>query len=270
MTRVAAVQMSSGPRVPENLEAAGKLIAAAAVDGAELLVLPENFALMPMSDADRLSVAEPDGNGPIQDFLATQSRRHKVWLVGGTFPLQAKTRGKLRSACLVYNNRGERVARYDKIHLFDVELDNGEKYQESNSFEAGRDIVVIDTPHGKLGLAVCYDLRFPELFRRLLEQDAEMFAVPSAFTAHTGKAHWEVLVRARAIENLVYVIAAAQTGRHANGRETYGDSLIVNPWGEVLARRAGGPGHVMAEFDRTHLHNVRTSLPSIRHRRLQA
>ncbi|MDP2706108.1 MAG: carbon-nitrogen hydrolase family protein, partial [Burkholderiales bacterium] len=205
----------------------------------------------------------------VQDFLASQARQHKVWLVGGTFPVLAKTPGKLRSTCLVYNDRGERVARYDKIHLFDVELDNGEKYQESNSFEAGRDVVVIDTPHGKLGLAVCYDLRFPELFRRLLEQGAEMFAVPSAFTAHTGKAHWEVLVRARAIENLVYVIAAAQGGRHANGRETFGDSLIVNPWGEVLARRTGGPGHVMAEFDRTHLQNLRTSLPSIRHRRLR-
>ncbi|HEU5339256.1 MAG TPA: carbon-nitrogen hydrolase family protein [Sulfuricaulis sp.] len=270
MTHVAAVQMSSGPKVPENLEAAGKLIAAAAADGAELLVLPENFALMPMSDADRLTNAEPYGKGPIQDFLAAQSRQHKVWLVGGTFPLLTKTKDKLRSACLVYNDRGERVAHYDKIHLFDVELDNGEKYQESNSFEAGRDVVVTDTPHGKLGLAVCYDLRFPELFRRLLELGAEIFAVPSAFTAHTGKAHWEVLVRARAIENLVYVIAAAQTGRHANGRETFGDSLIVNPWGEVLARRADGPGHVLAEFDREHLNNVRNGLPSIRHRRLQA
>jgi len=270
MTRVAAVQMSSGPRVPENLDAAGRLIAAAAADGARLVVLPENFALMPMNDGDRLAVAEPEGKGPIQDFLSARARQHKVWLVGGTFPIRAKTSGKVRAACLVFNDGGERVARYDKIHLFDVELDNGEKYQESGSIEPGRDVVVTDTPHGKLGLAVCYDLRFPELFRRLQEQGAEIFAVPAAFTAHTGKSHWEVLVRARAIENLVYVIAAAQGGRHANNRETYGDSLIVNPWGEVLARRTHGPGHVMAEFDRTHLHNMRTSLPSIRHRRLQA
>lgn len=267
---LAAVQMASGPRVPDNLDAAGRYIASAAASGARLVVLPENFALMPVNDADRLAAAERDGKGPIQDFLATQARQHHVWLVGGTLPLTVQAVNKVRAACLVFNDQGERIARYDKIHLFDVQLDNGEKYHESNSFEPGENIVVVETPYGKLGLAVCYDLRFPELFRRLLEAGAEIFAVPSAFTALTGKAHWEVLLRARAIENLVYVIAAAQGGRHANGRETYGDSMIVNPWGEVLARLPHGTGHIMAECDRTRLQDMRKNLPSIRYRRLQA
>ena len=261
--------MVSGPVVSENLDEAGRQIAAASAAGAQLVVLPENFALMPLNDADRLAAAEPDGKGPIQDFLATQSRQHRVWLVGGTIPLAAKTAGKVRAACLMFNDRGERVARYDKIHLFDVELSNGEKYHESNSFEPGEKVVVVNTPYGKLGLAVCYDLRFPELFRRLQEQGAEIFAVPAAFTAHTGKAHWEVLVRARAIENLVYVVAAAQGGRHANGRETYGDSMIVSPWGEVLTRLPDGAGYVMAECDRVRQQKVRKSLPSIHHRKLR-
>jgi predicted amidohydrolase len=270
MTHLAAVQMSSGPRVPDNLEAAGRQIAAAAAAGARLVVLPENFALMPVNDADRLAAVEKDGNGPIQSFLSAQAKNHRIWIVGGTIPLAAKDPGKVRAACLLFNDRGERVARYDKIHLFDVQLDNGEKYHESNSFEAGDAVVVADTPYGKLGLAICYDLRFPELFRRLQEQGAEIFAVPAAFTAHTGKAHWEVLLRARAIENLVYVIAAAQDGRHANGRETHGDSMIVNPWGEILARLAYGAGHVGAECDRVLLQEVRKNLPSIRHRRLSS
>lgn len=270
MTRMAAVQMSSGPRVPENLDAAGRLIAAAAAAGAKLLVLPENFALMPLTDADRLTVAETDGKGPIQDFLVAQARQHHVWLVSGTIPLSTKTAKKVHAACLVFDDQGRRVARYDKIHLFDVQLDNGEKYHESSGFEAGENIVVVETPYGKLGLAVCYDLRFPELFRRLLEKGAEIFAVPAAFTAHTGKAHWEVLLRARAIENLVYVIAAAQDGRHASGRETYGDSMVVNPWGEVLARLPHGAGHVMAECDHARLQDMRKNLPSIHHRKIHA
>jgi nitrilase len=270
VTRVAAIQMVSGTVVSENLAEAARLIDAAVSDGAGLVVLPENFAIMPRSDADRLTAVEKDGQGPIQEFLSTQSRRHRVWLVGGTIPLVANSANKVRAACLLFNDRGERVARYDKIHLFDVSLDNGEQYLESRSFEPGDEVVVADTPCGKLGLAVCYDLRFPELFRRLLDQGAELFVVPAAFTAHTGKAHWEVLVRARAIENLAYVIAAAQGGHHANGRETHGDSMIVNPWGEVLARRAHGAGHAIADCDRARLQSVRASLPSIRHRRLSA
>ncbi len=270
MTRVAAVQMASGPAVPANLDEAARLIDAAVTDGARLVVLPENFAIMPLNDADRTAVAETDGQGPIQDFLAAQARRHRAWLVGGTIPLAANDPDKVRSACLLFNAHGERVARYDKIHLFDVSLDNGEQYQESRRFEPGDETVVADTPYGALGLAVCYDLRFPELFRRLLDHGAELFAVPSAFTAHTGQAHWEVLVRARAIENLVYVIAAAQGGHHANGRETHGDSMIVSPWGEVLARLARGAGYAIAECDRARLQGVRANLPSIRHRRLPA
>lgn len=270
MTQLAAVQMASGPRVPDNLAEAGRLIAAAAAAGARLVVLPENFALMPLNDADRLTAVEKDGSGPIQDFLSAQAKQHRLWIVGGTIPLAANDPGKVRAACLVFNDRGERVARYDKIHLFDVQLDNGETYRESSRFEPGDEIVAVETPYGKLGLAVCYDLRFPELFRRLQEQGAEIFAVPAAFTAHTGKAHWEVLVRARAIENLVYVIAAAQDGRHVNGRETHGDSMIVNPWGEILARLTHGTGHAMAECDRVRLQEVRRNLPSIHHRRLHA
>lgn len=270
MTRVAAIQMVSGPVVSENLDEAARLIDAAVADGAKLVVLPENFAIMPRSDVDRLAAVEKDGQGPIQEFLVAQARRHRVWLVGGTIPLAANSANKVRAACLLFNDRGERVARYDKIHLFDVSLDNGEQYLESRSFEPGDEVVVADTPCGKLGLAVCYDLRFPELFRRLLDRGAELFVVPAAFTAHTGKAHWEVLVRARAIENLAYVIAAAQGGRHANGRETHGDSMIVNPWGEVLARRARGSGHASADCDRARLQSVRASLPSIQHRRLSA
>ena len=270
MTRVAAIQMVSGPAVSENLDEAARLIDAAVSDDAGLVVLPENFAIMPRNDADRLAAVEIDGQGPIQEFLAAQARRRRVWLVGGTIPLAANSANKVRAACLLFNDRGERVARYDKIHLFDVSLDNGEQYLESRSFEPGDEVVVADTPCGKLGFAVCYDLCFPELFRRLLDRGAELFVVPAAFTAHTGKAHWEVLVRARAIENLAYVIAAAQGGRHASGRETHGDSMIVSPWGEVLARRAHGAGLVSADCDRARLQGVRASLPSIRHRRLRA
>jgi nitrilase len=223
---------------------------------------------MALKDADRHAIVEADGSGPIQTFLAEQARRHGVWLVGGTIPLRASEPGKMRAACLLLNDRGERVARYDKMHLFDVALPNGEQYQESNVFEAGDQVVVVDTPFGRLGLAVCYDLRFPELFRVMLDQGAEVFALPAAFTALTGKAHWEVLLRARAIENLAYVVAAAQGGYHANGRETYGDSLIASPWGEVLDRLPRGSGVVMAELDRARLAQVRASLPSIHHRRL--
>ncbi len=268
MTLMAAVQMVSGPSVAANLDEAARLIDAAVSAGARLVALPENFAVMPRSDSERLAAAENDGHGPIQDFLAVQALRHRVWLIGGTLPLMARAAGKVRAACLLFNERGERVARYDKIHLFDVSLDNGEQYRESSSFEPGEDIVTADTPFGRLGLAVCYDLRFPELFRRLLDRGAEIFVVPSAFTAHTGKAHWEVLVRARAIENLAYVIAPGQGGRHANGRETHGDSMIVSPWGEVLGRLAQGAGHVIADCDLDRQHGVRANLPSINHRRI--
>ena len=268
MSKIAAIQMASGPQVSANLNEAARLIANAAAAGASLIVLPENFAIMPMKDADRLAAMETDGEGPMQEFLANQARHHGVWLVGGTIPMRATQAGRVRAACLLFNDRGVRVARYDKVHLFDVRLESGEQYNESAAIEPGSDVVVAATPFGKLGLAVCYDLRFPELFRRLLEAGAELFAVPSAFTVRTGRAHWEVLVRARAVENLAYVIAAAQGGYHLNGRETYGDSIIVNPWGEVVDCLARGSGFVIADLDRTMQSRIRNNFPSIQHRRL--
>ena len=269
MSVVAAVQMASGPQVGANLAETARLISKAAEAGAKLIVLPENFAIMPMKDADRLSVMEREGSGPIQDFLCSQAREHKVWLVGGTIPLVATCADKVRAACLLFNDQGERVARYDKIHMFDVTLENGEEYTESRSMEAGEAVVVADTPCGKLGLAVCYDLRFPELFRRMLNAGVELIAVPSAFTEMTGKAHWETLVRARAIENLAFVIAPDQGGYHRNGRETHGDTMIVSPWGEVLDRLARGSGVVLAEYDRRQQQTLRMSLPSIEHRKFK-
>jgi nitrilase len=269
MTQVAAIQMTSGPDVAANLFEAGRLITQAADSGAKLIVLPENFCLMPMKDSDRLAQAEQAGDGHIQNFLAEAARRHKIWLVGGTVPLASESSDKCRSACLVFNDQGEQVARYDKIHLFDVELNNAEAYTESATIEAGDDAVVIDTPFGRLGLAICYDLRFPELFRQLSQQGAQMLAVPSSFTAITGSVHWEVLVRARAIENQAYVLAAAQGGFHANGRETYGDSMIVDPWGRVANRLSRGPGVVLSEVDLDLLGDIRKNLPSLKHRRLK-
>lgn len=266
--KVAAVQMASGPQVAANLNEAARLIGRAAVAGAELVVLPENFALMPMQESDRLAAAEREGSGPIQDFLSTQARSHGLWLVGGTLPIRTADPRRVRAACLLFNDRGERVARYDKIHLFDVRLDNGEEYNESAVIEPGTAPVMVDTPFGKLGLAVCYDLRFPELFRRLLDLGATIFAVPSAFTVPTGRAHWELLVRARAIENLAWVVAAAQGGYHLNGRETYGDSMIVNPWGEVLDRLSRGSGVVLGDLDKRYFEHTRARFPSIRHRKL--
>lgn len=268
--RLAAIQMTSGPEPQANLAEAGRLIAQAAAAGARLVALPENFALMPRTDGERLAAAEPEGRGPLQDFLAREARARGVWLVGGTIPLVGRQPGKVRAACLVYDERGARVARYDKIHLFDVVLGPEERYQESAFIEPGEEPVVVATPFGRLGLAVCYDLRFPELFRRLLAQGAEIFAVPSAFTERTGRAHWELLVRARAVENLAGVIAPAQVGRHVNGRETWGDSMIVGPWGEILDRRARDPGVVLAELDLESLRRLRAAFPSIDHRRLNA
>ncbi len=216
--RVAAVQMASGPQVQANLLEAGRLIAQAAAVGAGLVVLPENFALMGLHETDKVALRECEGAGPIQEFLSQQAARHRIWLVGGTLPLETASPEKVRAACLVFDARGRCAARYDKLHLFDVRVvDTGECYTESETIEPGDRTVVLDTPFGRLGLAVCYDLRFPELFRRLLDEGMELLAVPSAFTAVTGRAHWTTLVRARAIENLCYTIAAAQGGYHLSG-----------------------------------------------------
>jgi deaminated glutathione amidase len=270
MSRLAAIQMASGPNVSANLSEAERLIAQAAGAGAGLIVLPENFALMGLSEHDKVEIRETDGSGRIQDFLAQQAERHGIWLVGGTVPLVAEDPGKVRAASLLYNDHGERVARYDKMHLFDVELvDSGENYIESETIEPGDRVVVVDTPFGRLGLAVCYDLRFPELFRCMLDEGMELISLPAAFTAITGKAHWEVLVRARAVENLCYVVAAAQGGYHVNGRETHGDTMIVDPWGIVMDRLPRGSGVISAEIDRGRLATVRRTFPSISHRRLE-
>lgn len=267
MTRVAAVQMSSGPDVQRNLVDAAKIICRAVEDGSQLVVLPENFALMPVTESDRLAAVEADGEGPIQTFLSEQAREHNIWLVGGTIPLRAGRPDRARAACLLINSRGERVARYDKIHLFDVQLENGESHEESGTIEAGSRVVVADTPFGNLGLAVCYDLRFPELFRCMVEEGTEIFTLPVAFTESTGRAHWEILVRARAVENLAYVITSTQGGEHANGRSTYGNAMIVSPWGEVLGRLSTEPGFVAADLDIDELSKVRRRFPSLSHRR---
>ncbi len=270
MSRVAAIQMASGLQVQGNLLEAGRLLASAADAGAKLAVLPENFALMGATEREKVRLRETPGDGPIQAFLEEQARMHGMWLIGGTVPLACDEPDKIRAACLVFDDRGEQVARYDKIHLFDVSIpDSHERYEESATIEAGSAVVTLPTPFGRLGLAVCYDLRFPELFRLLLDQGAEIVALPAAFTAVTGKAHWECLIRARAIENMVFVIAAAQGGFHLNGRETYGDSMVVDPWGNVLERRARGNGVVVAELDAELLATTRTRFPAVRHRRIQ-
>ncbi|HEY0633993.1 MAG TPA: carbon-nitrogen hydrolase family protein [Gammaproteobacteria bacterium] len=269
MSRVAAIQMASGPNVNANLLEAERLIARAAKAGAKLVVLPENFAIMGMTEYDKVKVRESDGKGPMQNFLADVSARYGIWLVGGTIPMAARDPAKVNAACLVYNDKGKRVARYDKIHLFDVLLtESGEHYNESATIESGGDVVVLDTPFGRLGLAICYDLRFPELFRRMVHEQVEIIALPSAFTALTGRAHWEPLVRARAIENLSYVIASAQGGYHANGRETHGDSMVVDPWGNILDRLQRGSGVVVADIDLQRLNDIRRSFPALEHRRI--
>jgi len=270
VSRIAAIQMASGPNLNANLLEAGRLLKQAAEGGAELVVLPENFALMGMSEHDKVKARESEGSGPLQDFLAETAARHHLWLVGGTIPLSVEDANKVAAASLLYDASGNRVARYDKIHLFDVLItENDERYNESETTAAGDQVVVVDTPFGKLGMAVCYDLRFPGLFRSLVEQGAEIFSIPSAFTAITGKAHWEVLVRARAIENQCYVIAAAQGGYHANGRETYGDSMVIDPWGVVLNRLTRGPGVVFSEINLARLREIRKSFPVLEHRKIR-
>ena len=264
-SRVAALQMVSTPEVMSNLESADKLIAAAAAAGARLVALPENFYLIGRHEGDKVKVREPEGEGPIQSFLAAAARRHRVWIVGGTAPISCADPGRIRSACLVFDDTGRRVARYDKMHLFRFEAGD-ERYDESRTLEAGESAVALQSPFGRLALSVCYDVRFPELYRELGDFDA-MF-VPSAFTVPTGAAHWETLLRARAIENQAYVIAPAQGGLHPSGRRTYGHSMIVDPWGQVLAVRPEGEGVLLAEIDTDRVREVRASLPAVANRRL--
>lgn len=261
--RIAAIQMASGPNVAANLAEAERLIEAAVAQGAKLVALPEYFAIMGLKDTDKVKAREAEGKGPIQKFLSGMAKRHKIWLVGGSVPLESSVPDKVRNSCLVFDDKGKQVARYDKIHLFGLDLGN-EKYREEKTIEPGEHIVVVETPFGKVGLSICYDLRFPELYRAMGEVD--IIVVPSAFTATTGKAHWETLVRARAIENLAYVLAPAQGGYHLSGRETHGDSMIVDPWGVVLDRLPRGSGVVVAGVNPGYQASLRKSLPALKHR----
>lgn len=261
--RVAAVQMASGPSVSANLDEAQRLIEEAASRGAKLVVLPEYFCVMGMKDTDKLAVQEQPGKGIIQQFLSDTAKRLGIWLVGGSVPLVSPVPDKIYNSCLVYDQQGRLAARYDKIHLFGLALGN-ENFAEKRTIEPGNQVVTLDTPFGRMGLSICYDLRFPELYRMMGKVD--IILAPSAFTAITGKAHWETLIRARAIENQAYLIASAQGGFHVNGRETNGDSMIVDPWGVILERLPRGAGVVVADIDRAYQTSVRTSLPALEHR----
>jgi nitrilase len=272
MSVAAVIQMTSSPDVEANLATARGLLERARAQGAVLAALPENFAIMGRREADKLEVSEPAGEGPIQAFLGHCARELGLWIVGGTIPIRDQVEpGRVAAACLVFDERGRCVARYDKIHLFDVDIPGREeRYRESATVVPGAEPVVTTTPLGRLGMAVCYDVRFPELFRVLQSRGAEVFSLPSAFTAPTGRAHWELLVRARAVENLCYVLAPAQSGMHDNGRETYGDSMIVDPWGHVVARVVeAGPGLAVAEIDRTLQHELRGRFPALAHRKFK-
>jgi len=255
--KVAAIQMVSAPELAPNLEAAARLIAAAAAAGAKLAALPENFYCIGSKDTDKLAFRERDGGGPIQDFLRDLSRKLRIWIIGGTAPIACDDDQRIRSACLVFDDAGKRVARYDKMNLFRFEQ-GAESYDEARTLQRGTQPVALDSPFGRLALSVCYDVRFPELYRGLGEFDA-MF-VPSAFTVPTGAAHWETLLRARAIENKAYVVAPAQGGTHAGGRRTWGHSMIVDPWGEILAAQPDGEGVVLAEIDTDKIQDVRRRL----------
>ncbi|MPS48756.1 carbon-nitrogen hydrolase family protein [Methylobacillus sp.] len=263
--RIAAIQMASGPYVAANLSEAERLIEIAVNMGAKLIALPEYFAIMGLKDTDKVAVREKEGSGPIQRFLSKTAKKHQVWIIGGSVPLECGNPDKVRNTCLVFDDRGKQVARYDKIHLFGFEKGD-EHYQEKKTIEPGNKVVTVDTPFGKLGLSICYDLRFPELYRAMGEVD--IIAVPSAFTETTGKAHWETLVRARAIENLCYVIAPGQGGYHASGRETHGNSMIVDPWGVVQDRLPRGSGIVISSINTAYLKSLRKSLPALKHRKL--
>lgn len=264
--RIAAVQMASGPSVAANLSEAERLVGMAAAQGAKLVVLPEFFAIMGKKESDTVGALEAEGKGPVQKFLSTMAKKHKIWLIGTT-PLAASIPTKVRNSCLVYDDKGKLAARYDKIHLFGLDLGN-EKYREDKTIEPGDKVVVVETPFGRVGLSVCYDLRFPELYRAM--GDVDLIVVPSAFTETTGKAHWETLVRARAIENQAYVIAAAQGGYHLSGRETHGNSMIVDPWGVILDRLPRGSGVVMANVNPAYQASLRKSLPALTHRTLRS
>ena len=263
MNTVAAVQMISSPSVAANIETARRLIGQAAASGASLVTLPEYWAIMGQHDSDKVAHAEQPGRGPIQDFMAQMARQHGVWLIGGTLPLASELVGKVLNTTLVYDPQGQAVGRYDKIHLFGFSK-GGESYDEARTIVPGAAVGSFEAPFGRVGLSVCYDLRFPELYRAM--GPCALIVVPAAFTHTTGLAHWEVLLRARAIENQCYVLAAAQGGLHPNGRRTWGHSMLIDPWGEIKAVLPEGEGVVSGEIDPLFLDSVREALPALKHR----
>ena len=261
--RIAALQMVSGPRVNDNLAVAGDLVAAAVAQGAQLVALPEYFPIIGAADADRVRAREDFGSGPIQAWLAETAQRHGIWIFAGSIPLTATVSDKMRNSSLVFNPAGECVKRYDKIHLFGFQKGD-ESYDEAAFIEAGVQPAAVETPFGRVALSICYDLRFPELYRALAPVD--LILVPAAFTETTGRAHWEILLRARAIENQCYLLAVGQGGKHENGRLTHGNSMIIDPWGEILDRKMKGPGVVIADLDHARIAEIRESLPALAHR----
>ncbi len=270
MSKVAAIQMCSSVHVDENLKTAERLIRNAVENGAKLVVLPEMFAIFSSQANDKILVKERYGRGKIQDFLANTAVNLGVWIVGGTIPIEASDKNKARAASLVYDSNGKNVARYDKIHLFDVVLSETESYKESDTTEPGNQLIVIDTPVGKLGLSVCYDIRFPGLFTHLLNAGAEIIVIPSAFTVKTGEAHWQLLTRSRAVENFCYVIGACQGGVHPNGRQTYGHSIIVEPWGSIVQEFIEpGVGIIYADIDLQELKKIRSTIPIVQHQKIR-
>ena len=268
MNHVAAIQMTSGPDIDANLERAAELIADAADAGADLVLLPECFAAFGAHALAAVAAEEYRNEGPIRPFLHAQARQHGIWLIGGSIPLPREGQAKARASCLVVDPRGEEVARYDKLHLFDVEVADGHRsYRESKDYEHGTEPVCVDTPVGRVGLSICYDVRFPELYQRLRHDGAGLIVVPSAFTWVTGSAHWDILLRARAIETQCYVLAANQTGQHPGGRETFGHSCLIDPWGEVIDCLEQGEGIICGPVDPQHIENIRARMPVARHRR---
>jgi predicted amidohydrolase len=270
LNRIATIQLTSSQHVPGNLPLVAELITNAAEEGAGMIFLPENFAALASPDVFQIALQESSAAGPIRSFLAALARSNKVWIVAGTVPVSTRPDGtsvpnnRVRAACLVYDQSGAEVARYDKIHMFDVNVDDNQKnYQESLVFEAGTELVVIDTPVGRLGLSVCYDIRFPEMFRALLHKGAQIISIPSAFTRITGEAHWQVLTRSRAIENACYIVAACQWGVHDSGRETWGESIVVDPWGRVLDIQSDGVGVGYADIDLVQLNSIRSDMPLV-------
>lgn len=263
---IAAIQMTSSMNVQENLRVAEKLIEEAAQAGACLVVLPENFSMLgkgPEYREAKIKAQEKLGEGLVQDFLAAQAQKNSIWIIGGTIPIASDNPQKCYASALVYDDKGKQIAQYNKINLFDVKLNEQELYQESKTIMAGEKSVVIDSPGGKLGLAICFDVRFPELFRGMAKQGVEIFALPSAFTVATGTAHWDILTRAIAVQNFAYVIAAAQVGEHGMGRKTYGHSRIIDPNGEILSELSGGAGVMTAAVDLNLIKELRHKIPSL-------